>query len=228
MSKPNWEVNESSATLTAKNWMAKLDVSNPSTGLALSVGDKSIATHLFSFLLNDKPIDMFVRDTDLVLRYPPRNSDLVSYETYFRIAENAQGLELILSAQTHLLQSKPETKVTATFASMSIAAKTAMADQIHELDSDANFGPEETIQYFLIRPHNSSELSILLMSHPSDFHRAAVQSGQVAFWVFPHSLEKGVIRRARFQMRLLERATDEIEAARIFAGVEQESPPLAT
>lgn len=215
MSDGIWQINEQTATLKSQDWVATVDLAHPSEGLKIR-GDQLFIERLFSFVVNDDPLECFVRDVDLVLRFPPRNTDLVSYEAYFRACTDGRGLELILSAQTQLLESKPETKVTSMFPSSSVISlpKSSISEQ--------------PVQYFLVRPTEPNSLSVLLITHPSDFYRAAVDADEIAFWVFPDSLEKGVIRRARFQMRLLQRASDEELAVEAFAETQLVPPPLAT
>ena len=68
------------------------------------------------------------------------------------------------------------------------------------------------------------------MVHPSDFHRISTEtdSGEITYWVFPEPLEKGVIRRARFRMEVVEREQDEVSAHSTFEAARYEQPPLAT
>lgn len=229
-----WELNNQQATLKAKTFVAKFDLSQPYLGL--NVGNQQAAeiSQLFGFLVPDSPVETYVRGDDLSNRYPPRNSDLVSYQTYYRLAENKNGIQLLLSAQTSLLDSDPQTQVTSAFedATLLYQPPSASVDSTCSVvEGDLEFDQENAPRFFLIRPNTSKDHSWALFVHPTDFYRASVRATgnpSVAFHVFPNSLEKGVIRRATFQLYHVEREGDVKQAAELLAEAEQASPPLTT
>ena len=226
-----WTLETDRATLKSRDFDGSFDFKQPWTGLKLQREQQPVADHLFACLVPGEPQERWVRGTDLFCRYAPRNSDLVSYHTYYRIAPAADGLDFVLSAQTSLLESAPLTQVTSTFAEGELLAR-ASIDQPSKLVT----GPEDydignAPGFFLLRPASFSEISWVVFVHPSDFHRASLRIDphpSVAFWVFPNALEKGVIRRATFRIRAVDRATDEEQAMAALAEANVETPFLAT
>jgi hypothetical protein len=94
---------------------------------------------------------------------------------------------------------------------------------------------------FLFRPVGAGvggvEFSYVEMIFPSDFCCASVRwgdtQGQTAKAVlhselFPESLEKGVIRRARLRGLFVPRADDLVTASQLFAEFAASPPPLTT
>ena len=210
-----WQISGNLATHESTLGIAHVDLDSPSKGVSLN----SEALHidpLFAFLISDLPNDIVVRGNDLTLRIPARSSDLVSYEMQYRVASGDHALELILSAQTQLLDSQPKTKVVSRFHS----ADLIQPGNHHQADQDP--------PYCVVRPAATDDVSLLVMVHPSDFHRASVDAdaGKVTYWVFQDPLEKGVIRRARFRLQLLDRCDDEQQASELFLQSKTERPPL--
>ena len=225
-----WSINGDIASAKVGSSELTFDASNPSAGLTFAFDGNVVCAKLFALLLNDEPVEMFVRISDLVVRLPHRNSDLVAYELCFRTSEDGREIDLLLSAETNLLDSKPETKVSTSLLAGTVNTKSDASD-LTEVTNTANFESESVADYFVHRPTAMPDHSILLLSHPTDFHRAAAESGDaasVSIWVFPESLEKGVIRRARFKLCVLDRANDETKASEIVDGFRSEAPPLAT
>jgi len=226
-----WSIDGNIASATIGSCEVSFDASNPSAGLTFTWDSTVVCEKLFAILLNDDPVEMFVRLSDLVVRLPHRNSDLVAYELCFRIGEDGREIDMQLSAETNLLDSKPETKVSTTLLNGTVNAKAESNSGLAEISDVANFESQNTAYYFLHRPSDLPKHSILLLSHPTDFYRASVvndKDASVTFWVFPESLEKGVIRRARFKLCVLDRATDESSANEIAEAFRSEAPPLAT
>ena len=223
-----WLVEERRATLKTNSYQCTFDLARPYLGLELrDPNEKTLVEQLFAHHVTD-PTETVVRGVDLICRYAPRIGDQVSYHTYYRAKPEYEGLELILSAQTSLLESAPLTQVTTAFSAGEILVCTAGTCTPVMQNVDLNF--ETQPDFFLIRPVESESVSLLLFTRPSDFHRATVSVGapSIAFWVFPDSLEKGVIRRATFQLSLISRSNDEVSAIGIWQQVAFAAPPLAT
>ncbi len=226
-----WSIDGNIASAKIGSSEVLFDASNPSSGLTFSWGGSVVCQKLFALLLNDEPVEMFVRLLDLVVRLPHRNSDLVAYELCFSVGEDGREIDMQLSAETNLLDSKPETKVSTSLPCGTVVAKVDAESDLTEVADAADFDSKSVVEYFLHRPAELADQSFMLLSHPSDFHRAAAKGGSdpsVSFWVFPESLEKGVIRRARIKLRVLDRAKDESEAKDIVNAFRNEAPPLAT
>lgn len=225
-----WKIEKNKATLQAKSFSALFDLEQPFLGLSLTDSSgKTEISQLFAFLVPDAPVETYVRGDDLVAKYPPRNSDLVSYQTYFRVTDDGDGIECILSAQTSLLDSKPLTKVTSTFGDGELLFKT-FDGKCKTANAELQFEQHDAPAFFLHRPTGESH-SWLLFVHPADFYRGSMRTeptAAVGFHVFQDPLEKGVIRRASFQLRRVARENDEQIGSELLAAAEHAAPPLTT
>ena len=226
-----WQLEEQNAILNSNAFTSSFDLAQPYLGLRLRDADGKSAVEieqLFAFLVPDSSVETYVRGVDLVAKYPPRNSDLVSYSTYYRLAEEKNGVDFILSAQTSLLDSNPLTQVTSSFGSADMVVMTESG--FSNVAADTDFDTSNQLLAVLLRPADSDK-SLILSLHPSDFYKATVRVApkpRVAFWVFPSSLEKGVIRRASFQFRIVNRQGDEDAASKLLEMTRAAAPPLDT
>ena len=222
-------IEDKRAVLLTKHFTGSFDCNHPHLGVQVQNNNPEIdIRQAFSFLVPEPPSETYVRGNDFVAKYPARNSDLVSYTTYYSIAEADIGIDFTLSAQTSLLDSNPTTKVNTLVGPSTVSLVTDESnvvpiaeDQDYDLTSQANA--------FLIRPTNNDTQSIVLLVHPSDYCRATVRLSnhpELGFWVFPNSLEKGVIRRATFMLRIVSRDGDEQRAQDIQHAALQQEPPL--
>ena len=177
----------------------------------------------------DTPLsEVYIRGNDLVATFVPSAPQAVRLQIYFRMvapsdALAAVGLELILSAQTDLLDSRPQIEVRSTFPA---------GELLHWEGSYSCFQPVSaaagsTSTLFLFRPANST-LSYVEMIHPSDFAGVALPSftSQLAWTLFPESLEKGVIRRSRVCGLFIPREQDTATALAAYRRLEAEPLPL--
>lgn len=212
-----WQLKDGKASLETSLGTVHFDSAQASQGLAISDSPLQL-THFFSFLVNDLPCDLYCRENDLVVKYPPRESDLVGYEVRYQYSEERDGFDCVLSAHTQLLESAPQTKVTATLGEGEILKQHAIEQ-----------ARQAKIPYYLVRPQDA-EVSWMVKVHGTDFYRNAVDSEAdqptISFWVFPESLEKGVIRRARFWLRWFPRENDLQLAKDCFDRLHAEEVPL--
>ena len=219
-----WELNQQQATLKANAFVATFDMEQPYLGLRVDHGQTTETSQLFAFLVPDSPVESYIRGDDLANRYPPRNSDLVSYQTYYRMTSAAWCITAALSAA-------PITQVTSAFDNAELLYMPSAASECRVVDSELTFEQDDAPRFFLVRPNESDDHSWALFVHPTDFHRGSVRTTPtpaVAFHVFPDSLEKGVIRRATFKVHLVARENDAKQAADLLAEAEHASPPLTT
>lgn len=226
-----WTIENKSASAVTPNLSSSFDLSQPWSGLKLSKEDKVVAENVFACLVPGEPIETWARGADLFNRYPPRSSDLVSYQTYYRVPPEADGIEFILSAQTSLLESAPLVQVTSTFADSELWVRESVDKPAKHVTGPLDFADGMAPGFFLIRPEQFDDITWILFVHPSDSYKTSVRIDphpSVAFWVFPTSLEKGVIRRARFQVRQVARSRDEELGLELLAESNTAAPPLAT
>jgi hypothetical protein len=170
---------------------------------------------------NRLPLDLYTRGCDLVATYAASESRNVQTQLYWRGVDfaGARGLEVILSAQTHLLDSRP---------ALATLSHLPEGDVLAAVDGDEptpvevpesgriEFPPSDPRTLLLIRPHGA-DYSYAEMVYPADFAGAALQrrgeSLRISQQLFPDRLEKGVIRRGRLCGLFLPRA-DDVSTAR--------------
>ena len=189
-------------------------------------------------------VDTYARGADLVASYAEAERGAVQPHVYFRAGEHnlAAGIELIVSMQTRLLDSEPESLVTSELP----ASEVLVLDSIHEQTPELLPRESLPVRYlttaskaaylFLFRV--SEELSYAEMVHPGDFvsvelaHPSAnaqnTQHLQLTWRLFPERLEKGVIRRCRIAGWFLPRSDDQKLSAELFRRMLEEPLPLTT
>jgi hypothetical protein len=162
-------------------------------------------------------LENYQRGTDLVATYlqtPERNT---RPQVYWRVieqpvAENSlsTALEVIISAQTSLLDSQPLIALESTLPPGEVCLWNERGESVTAA-SDAWQTGDGSPCVVLFRPRDWS-LSYCEMVHPSDFSAMQIQMSDlpsVRWQMFPESLEKGVIRRGRVRGVFLPRAEDE-------------------
>lgn len=230
-----WNLTGNEATLAEHALTASVTLDRPHGGLrrvsvpgqVFSV-ENLLAVRVPSRPDADSPTEAYVRGRDLVIKYPPRDSDRVSHQIYYRVLHQPAGIELVLSAQTDLLDSDPWMHVDVM--GLGAGAKFVhMAESLVPVDRSMTWQASQPSvpRFFLFRP-DASAVSHVTFVHPQDFDRAEVLGDGIRFTVFPESLEKGVIRRASFQWRLLERDGDVEQANRLYEQAMIAAPPLTT
>lgn len=147
----------------------------------------SLPGSLFQLALEHHPLprctESYVRGRDVFVNCPSDQAD-VAIQAYYRdlsantTDNNTPGIELILSAQTNTL---------GTSVAMSIG---------HCLPGEVTPWEESSSAFCWRQDHTTTALLIV---HPSDFHLAECQGGELHCKLFPDTLEKGVIRRGRLR-----------------------------
>lgn len=224
-----WSIHENLASVDTPEFTGSFDLAQPWAGMKLRRGEQVIAENLFACLVPEAAVETWCRGRDLFCRYPPRNSDLVSYQTYYRDVND--GIEFILSAQTSLLDSKPLTQVTNRFSAGELWYRPALDVPCRQVTGTQDFDLSDPPGFFLVRPDAFDDVSWTIFVHPADFHRVTVRATpqpSVAYWLFPEALEKGVIRRTQMAFHVVPRTTDEQDALRLLARANIAAPPLAT
>lgn len=186
-------------------------------------------------------LDAYVRGNDLVASYEVADRGDVQPHVYFRASrlQDAAGLELIVSMQTGLLDSQPESIVTSELNASEVLVLDSVMDRVPEPLATGG----GTIEYlgsagraaylFVFRLDDS--LSYAEMVHPGDFVSVSLTSTKsadggtrhkLAWRLFPERLEKGVIRRSRMAGWFLPRENDQQVAADVFSAFVHEPLPL--
>lgn len=124
-------------------------------------------------------VESYVRGTDLVITQPASPERPTRVQVYWRRWHDLPaGLtavcEMVVSVQTHLLDSDPTLVIDSRFAG---AQETLQREGISEVTLGAN--------------------QALILTHPQDAAETEVMPGLVRNTLFRHRLEKGVILRGR-------------------------------
>lgn len=205
-----------------------------------------LCIHLPDSHSKEEIVDCWMRGDDAVAVYAATARRAVRPEIYWRrLATNspsAAGLELIVSVQTGLLDAPASVRVSTRLQSAELmwvqsvddpanARRLAPGDQSPQMDR------LNGSSVFVFRPAsrtgNGAEFSYVQMVFPSDFSTASVQwtPSQETILnceLFPESLEKGVIRRARIRGFFVPRANDLAIAADLYNEFSASPLPLTT
>jgi len=245
-----WQLADYSASLSLPSFAAQVNVLEPWRGLLAPKWFNTDLPSLVSVLQVDAreliapnrlPLDVYERGPDIVATYAPSEGRNVQTQIYWRATEPqcggpAAGVELIISAQTHLLDSRPGLSTTSTLPAGSVFQLTDDAAQLEELSFDGtmkhDFSPAQRTTLFLFRPWGAT-FSYVEMIHPTDFAGASIElRGENLFrltnHLFPERLEKGVIRRARVFGVFLSQVSDLRCAMAAYREFSDEPLPLTT
>ncbi len=219
-----WRLQGTQATLdTPAGCQASLDLSRPWLGMriaglseacrflgvAVPCAEPAIATY-----------DSYVRGRDLVATYEQNAERPIRATLYWRALDEADAagarfaIELVVSVQTSLLESRPTLEV------QSDAPATAIPL------------PPELGGCSLLRLADS-DASYLELLHPTAFAASELEVDAARVRLrhrlfFPEDLEKGVILRARLRAIVLPTAGDSEAAARYHRSFLASPPPLTT
>ncbi|GAA4435234.1 hypothetical protein [Bremerella cremea] len=175
--------------------------------------------------------EFYVRGHDLVERYTTTDEQLTT-EVYSRILPDQDGVELILSRQTSLLDSDPQLSLVfqfddansvSTFSSRESWNPPGLGPQNFASLSDpmaVAIGCLDAIQYALfVYPGDCEEISVERTNEETVF---------VTVPLFTTHLEKGVIRRSRIQMVRAEGKNAMVQLAAKYQSFRDSEIPLTT
>lgn len=240
-----WQLSGTTAELRLRRLRASIDVRQPQLG----VHDVSLAENAAlpnaSFLRLTLPgapgaeelRDLWIRGADLVAAYAPTSHRPSQPEIYWRcLAEpHAEGLEIIVSVQTGVLDDHPAIHVTSELS----AREGWWLPQPHRLETartiPATQSPhivQESDGAGLYVVRMNGQASYVEMIYPSDFcsTQIAWRDDRIVLQtsLFPERLEKGVIRRGRLRGWFVPTSDDLHTAARLFDDFSKSEPPLTT
>jgi hypothetical protein len=232
-----WTISDTVATLNACDWTGALDVlfpwhgfvptSQALTGAALL----KVYTRASAGSAPETMVECYQRGADLVATYAQTLERNVRPQVYWRAVESEGlpargGLEVILSAQTSLLDSQPQTIVESTLPASEVVCFGSRS-QVVKATKDTWQTDGNAPRAVLFRLPGG-QASYLEMVHPSDFAGVMVQKSLVRWHLFPEHLEKGVIRRARVRGMLLAREGDEVAVPQLMQAFAQSALALST
>jgi hypothetical protein len=242
-----WQLTDYSAKLALLSLSAQVNVLEPWRGLLTPQWRGTPLSAAFSVLQVDArdliapnrlPLEVYIRQNDLIATYAPSEGRNVQTQIYWRARQldAVAAIELILSTQTHLLDSRPSLQALSTLPAGAVFHLPAGAEQLAELAFDfqsrREFPPSECAPLFLFRPHGAA-YSYVEMVQPSDFAGASLELRGEELLRFTHPLfaerlEKGVIRRVRLCGALLPRDGDVQRAIEAYRQFIAEPLPLTT
>ena len=229
MSASVWHCEQQTARLEVGFLRATLDMARPAGGLR-SINRDMIDAALLGLEIPGSNsggaaslVEHYTRGADLVAAYcanaPTATGTPLRVDAVWRAIETAASdaflaaFDLVVSVRTDLLQSRPAVVVQSALAASEIFRLTSVnppgSRQVN-LSSPAALllGPSDGPGCVLVRLGNS-ELSYCEMIHPADFHEDEIAreprgGGMIRLRhrLFPESLEKGVILRARVRRSL--------------------------
>lgn len=234
-----WQLTDNLATFRSQTFAFAFDLNAPWHGLQdVSVNGASYSGEVMRVGIRDL-VDQerllqeaYIRGHDLIATYAPSSGRSVQTQIYLRFVPpggkcNALGIELILSAQTHLLDSRPATTIQSSTRGEVICFDGAW----QKLSENRVFDSNWPVTLFILRPDHTN-FSLVQMIDPSDFTAALYtlndRVSDVSFELFPDRLEKGVIRRARTCLTVVPRANDDSIAVAAYERFLGSPLPLTT
>lgn len=240
-----WQLSGTRAQLNHRGLRATVDVRQPQRGVReVCVSQKDVFGSSSFLQLNlpgaadlEELRDIWIRGADLVAVYAPTSQRSSQPEIYWRCvsANNADGLEIIVSVQTGVLDDHPAINVVSEFSTRELwwlpqPGRLETAQQIPLTQNPRTIHDADGAGLYVIRMNGS--LSYVEMIFPSDFCSTQISSRDdrvvLRTSLFPERLEKGVIRRGRLRGWFVPAADDLAAAARLFDEFTKSEPPLTT
>jgi len=213
-----WQLDASKSVFQSPRLSFQLDLASPSSGLtALKVGldsnreFSSVDAALMRLTMPSKaPLlaDAYLRGNDLVATYSESTDHPCRTEVYWRFECEADffGIQLIVSVQTSRLDAAP---------SLVVASR---------LPSPARLVDEGTVVVSI----PESNVCYAEFADGSNVESTMVRDTQITNKLFPGSLEKGVIRRARILGCFLPASSAEQTARTLHQRFVRSALPLTT
>lgn len=239
--RPIWFVEKETARLETATLACEIELHRPSTGLRqLKLNGRAVA-HCEPLQVSPEPpapkggetlIESYVRGNDLIATYAQTPSRTVQPTYYWQGLEAGPlvGVELMVSMQTSLLASDPTLTALTTCKGKALWISAGEAVALKSNSDEAWQSPAGAEGFCLFRLANG--ISYAEMVFPADFLGARVtfkdDACQLAYRMFPESLEKGVIRRGRIRGWFLPTDGDVDAAFKAYQQLQAEDPPLTT
>ena len=193
------------AGLVAHHAGGQIDLASPAAGLAVASGDQILGLDLKTAGGDARLIDPWVRGDDLIGVYEPLDPRRLLATALSRSLPGAHNAwELVVSAQTSLVESDSSVAVTCDLAAGDIAwgcsdpkpAANGVCSVVWTPLKGATCPPEATC--LLVRRPTAA---LLLAVYPCDIRRIVVAGRAsrltVNCWLFSAAIEKGVLLRSR-------------------------------
>jgi hypothetical protein len=209
-----WKLDGTDGTLEIGGGVIRVDVAHPQQGFLSSASNG----RFMQLLPTESPaakslklVEAYVRGNDLVALYEPLAPHQVQPSVYWRgrwdEGRQAAGVEMIVSMQTSLLDSNPETVVATGMPIGDVWGPGETVDSLrqleyNELPLNLSTGDGSHRPSLVIYQPRDTPFAYVEMVHPADFVATQVELNKWGeSWattrLFSERLEKGVIRRAR-------------------------------
>ncbi len=184
--------------LEARDAGGRIDLATPAAGVVARTGDQFLGLDLRTMTSDPRLVDHWVRATDLVAVYEPADPRRLRATAMWRsLAAERPAWELVVSAQTSLVESDAALAVTSELAAGEIFWGRAADGRIAWSPLDAAACPPEATCLLVRRPTDA----VVVAVHPADPRRMLVRSAggrvSIACWLFSTTIEKGVLLRSR-------------------------------
>ncbi len=240
---PRWTLAGNEVRLESPGLRAKVWLDRVSGGLSEIIWNRQLALcRPLQLLCNEGPrVEAYIRGNDLVSTYESRLPHGAP-QIYWRLhagSPPAIGVEVVLSMRTELLDSQPLSAVDSMAADVRAFHSTSLdATDFAPVDFDGAphrwTSADAATHLFALRSERL-KMTYAEMVHPSDFVSAVLSKPEpeIDSWhlksvLFPESLEKGVIRRARICGWFLPAENDLAVAVQLARKFIEEPLPLTT
>ncbi len=203
-----------------RDWRGSLKLTNPENGITIVAPDGRNVEEILgiSFPKPSLPLhqDCYVRQSDLIVAYPPREMRKFHVQLDYRILDATSDtllLEIWISVQTYLLDNHPIVNVLTPIETNgleiyhAVDAGILVMDEVSALRTDQARAEKAPPKIAVAAGFGSGhEFSMAMFNHPRDQfdttwrqsdHRPCLEAK-----LFGHFMEKGVIRRARMRCLL--------------------------
>lgn len=242
-----WKLDGTEGSLEIAGIVTRVEVSHPEQGFLSSASNGRFMQLLPSesaAVRSLKLVEVYSRGNDLVALYEPLAPHQVQPSVYWRARRDegrqGVGVEMIVSMQTSLLDSNPETVVATGMPTGDVwGAGGSAANSLERLEhpqfplalsaADNSHRPS-----LVVYQPRDTPFAYVEMVHPSDFVATQVELNRWGeSWattrLFSERLEKGVIRRARIAGWHLPRKSDVLgSAGELYVQFAAEPLPLTT
>ncbi|NIL98471.1 MAG: hypothetical protein GTO53_11290 [Planctomycetales bacterium] len=235
-----WQLELPQAVLRADTCSARLTVAEPQRGLesVFPYFKRHEDARLFQVRIGHGepgklPVaDAYTRLNDLIVSYAESAVSTCSSQIYWRFLDPSDqkdmlsGIDVIISAQTSLLDAQPEIMASSRIAAAEVLrladADSAACQTMDIGPTPKQLGPDGGPGCFLFRPADEN-FSYVEMIHPTDFSRAELlrpegdrEVTDLRHVVINRWMEKGVIVRARLRGVFVSRSDDALAAGRVY------------
>ena len=252
----SWNFDNSTAELRCGPLSGRVDVSHPELGLhQLALGAQSFEASLLCVRRCDEPTDdktnrprpwrvadAYVRGSDLVAAYQPSDDWPFSPQIYWQAnaadtgADRFSSLSLLVSVQTHLLETWPHISVESQVQSdevLLLQSGPGKEAAVHSLAPGEELVLPPTTTGCVLQRLAGTPLSYAEIMPANDFREAAVCCSaegvsRTKWRLFADFLEKGVIWRARMQSLIVPRSNDVELTIAYCRAMDQRPLPLTT